>query len=86
MATPLSRANFADLLDPAFRKIYTDAEKELDYKYSQIFNVFNSSKNIEKDSSISGLGRLVKTDEGVAFSNDTLYQGLRKLLPVMAAS
>lgn len=75
MATPLSRANFADLLDPAFRKIYTDAEKELDYKYSQIFNVFNSSKNLEKDSSISGLGRLVKTGEGVAFPNDTLYQG-----------
>jgi hypothetical protein len=64
MATPLSRANFADLLDPAFRKVYTDAEKELPYIYSQVFNVMNSSKNLEKDTSISGLGTLVEKSEG----------------------
>ena len=71
----ISRANFADLLDPAFRKIFTDAEKELDYKYSQVFNVFNSSKNLEKDSSLSGLGILAEKPEGTALSVDTVYQG-----------
>ena len=71
----MSRANFADLLDPAFRKIVTDADKELDYKYSQVFNVFNSSKNIEKDSSISGLGVLAEKPEGNTMAEDSVIQG-----------
>lgn len=75
MATPISRANFADLLDPAFRKIYSDAEKELSYKYQDIFNVFSSSKNLEKDSGVSGLGQLVEKTEGGTIAQDTIYQG-----------
>lgn len=71
----LSRANFADLLDPAFRKIYSDAEKELTYKHSEIFNVFNSSKNLEKDSGISGLMQMAEISEGAAVTVDTVYQG-----------
>ena len=45
-STPQSRASFADLLDPAFRTVYTDANNELPYMYSQVFNVFNSGKNL----------------------------------------
>jgi hypothetical protein len=71
----LTRANFADLLDPAFRKIYSDAEKELNYKYSQVFNVSNSSKNLEKDSGISGLQQMAEVGEGEAVTSDTVYQG-----------
>jgi phage major head subunit gpT-like protein len=71
----LSRANFADLLDPAFRKIYTDATNELPYKYSSIFNVYNSSKNIEKDSSVTGLQQMAEITEGGTVSVDTVYQG-----------
>jgi phage major head subunit gpT-like protein len=71
----ISRANFADLLDPAFRKIFSDANKELSYKYSDVFNVFNSSKNLEKDSGISGLMQMAEITEGAAVSVDTVYQG-----------
>jgi phage major head subunit gpT-like protein len=71
----ISRANFADLLDPAFRKIYSDATKELPYKMTEVFNVFNSSKNIEKDSGISGLMQMAEITEGAAVSVDTVYQG-----------
>jgi len=73
--SPTTRANFPDVLDPAFRKIYTDATKELPYKYESVFNVFDSSKNIEKDSSVSGLGRLAKIDEGAAVTADGPIQG-----------
>jgi len=75
MSTPISRANFADLLDPAFRKIYTDATKELSYKYQDVYNVYSSEKNLEKDSSVSGLGQLVEKPEGGTMAQDTIYQG-----------
>jgi hypothetical protein len=75
MSTPLTRANFADLLDPAFRKVYSDADKELDYKYDQVFNVSTSSKNLEKDTGISGLGTLTEKTEGGTMAEDTVYQG-----------
>lgn len=71
----LTRANFSDLLDPAFRKVYTDAEKTLEYKYSSIYNVFNSTKNLEKDTSISGLTQLAEIGEGEAVTSDTINQG-----------
>jgi len=75
MANPITRQNFADALDPAFRKFYSDAERELPYVYRSIFNVLTSNKNIEKDSGISGLGTLVEKAEGAAITSDTLYQG-----------
>ncbi len=71
----LTRANFADLLDPAFRKIYTDAEKELPYKSQDVYNIFPSTKNLEKDSSVSGLQQLAEITEGDAVTADTIYQG-----------
>ncbi len=71
----IARANFPDLLDPAFRKIYTDAEKELPYMYTQIFNVVNSTKNLEKDSSVSGLGTLIEKPEGAAITYEDILQG-----------
>lgn len=71
----LTRANFPDLLDPAFRKIYTDAEKELPYKYQDVYKVATSTKNIEKDSGISGLQQLAEITEGAAVTSDTIYQG-----------
>lgn len=71
----ISRANFPDLLDPAFRKIFTDATRELDYKYSSILNVERSTKNIEKSSSVSGLQQLAEVGEGEAVTADTIYQG-----------
>lgn len=82
----ISRSNFPDLLDPAFRKIYTDAEKELPYMYTEIFNVVDSKKNLEKDSSVSGLGTLVEKAEGAAITYEDILQGLRNLSLSLAMS
>lgn len=71
----ITRANFADYLDPAFRKMYTDAERELPYQYQDIFHVLDSTKNIEKDSSVSGLGTLVAMPENTALSYEDPLQG-----------
>lgn len=65
------RPNFPDLLDPAFRKIYMDAEKQLPEMRGKVFHEMTSSKNIEKDSGISGLSTLVvKTEDGAITYED----------------
>jgi len=75
MYSPTTRANFADALDPAVRKIFTDTDKELPYIYTQIFNISDSSKATEKDSSVSGLGTLRRINEGEAVTTDGPIQG-----------
>lgn len=70
-----TRANFADLLDPIFRKIYNDQEKQLPEKRSMIFNELSSSKNNEKDSNMSGLSRLVEKAEGANITYEDRTQG-----------
>jgi len=71
MALPESRGNFADVLDPSFRAIFDGMYAQLPQQMSSIFNVMNSTKNIEKDSAISGLSKLVETGEGEAIT----YEG-----------
>src|SRR3990167_7914048 len=58
------RANFGDLLEPGFRKIFDDAFEEMPLVFPQIFNVDSSSKQDEKDSGITGFGLLQQTGEG----------------------
>jgi phage major head subunit gpT-like protein len=59
------RPQWPDLLDPSFRKIYGDEVKQLPSMVESIFNTDSSSKNIEKDSSASGLSKMVeKTESG----------------------
>ena len=59
-----ARPVWPTLLDPSFRKVYDNTDKGFDSKISQIFNVESTDKAYEKDTSVSGLGRLVQKSEG----------------------
>jgi phage major head subunit gpT-like protein len=69
------RSQWPDILDPTFRTIYGNEVKQLPTKYADIFNTFTSKKNIEKDSSASGLSRLVQRAENAAITYEDEAQG-----------
>src|SRR3989304_5839500 len=57
------RANFADELDPAVRKIFFDdynAEPEM---MPKIFNILTSDRDLETDSATTGFGKMIQTSE-----------------------
>lgn len=64
-----------DILDPRFRKIYGDELKALPQVGPSIFHMETSSRNIEKDSSASGLSKLVRRAEGQAITYEDEVQG-----------
>lgn len=64
-----------DLLDPRFRKIYGDELKMIPAIGSTIFHMETSSRNIEKESSASGLSKLIRRSEGQAISYEDEIQG-----------
>lgn len=68
-----ARPVWPTLLDPSFRKIYNDTEKRFESKIASIFNVENTDKAYEKDTSVSSLGRLVPKSEGdsIVYSKPT---------------
>lgn len=70
-----SRPQWPDLLDPRFRKIYGDELKLIPSIGTTLFHVETSSKNIEKDSSASGLSKLIRRSEGQAISYEDEVQG-----------
>ena len=69
------RPQWPDLLDPRFRKIYGDELKLIPSIGTSIFHVETSSKNNEKDSSASGLSKLVRRSEGQAITYEDEIQG-----------
>lgn len=69
------RPQWPDLLDPRFRKIYGDELKTLTQVGPSIFHVETSSRNIEKESSASGLSKLIRRSEGQAISYEDEVQG-----------
>jgi hypothetical protein len=69
------RPQWPDLLDPRFRKIYGDELKLIPSIGTTIFNVDTSTKNNEKDSSASGLSKLVRRSEGQAITYEDEQQG-----------
>lgn len=64
-----------DLLDPRFRKIYGDELKLIPRVGPSIFHMESSSKNEEKDSSASGLSKLVRRSENQAITYEDEVQG-----------
>ena len=72
---PEIRGNFADILDPSFRTIFYETYGQLPQKMPQIFNVLSSSKNIEKDSGMSGFGKMIEKGEGAAVQYEGREQG-----------
>ncbi len=69
------RPQWPDLLDPRFRKIYGDELKAIPQVGPSIFNMETSSRNIEKESSASGLSKLIRRSEGQAISYEDEVQG-----------
>lgn len=67
------RPQWPDLLDPTFRKIYGEEIERHEQRVGTIFNVMSSNKNIEKDTSASGLSKMVQRTEAsaVAFEDET---------------
>lgn len=66
---------WADILDPSFRTIYGAEVKQIPTKFQDVFNTFGSKKNIEKDSSASGLSKLVQRAENAAIAYEDETQG-----------
>lgn len=66
---------WADVLDVRFRKIYGDELKAIPQVGPSIFHMLSSSRNIEKDSSASGLSTLVRRGENQAISYEDEVQG-----------
>ena len=69
------RPQWPDILDPRFRKIYGDELKLIPQVGPSIFHMETSTRNIEKDSSASGLSKLITRSEGQAISYEDEVQG-----------
>ena len=57
------RANFADELDPAVRKIFFDAYDAEPEMMPKVFNILTSGMDTEMDSATTGFGKLIQTSE-----------------------
>lgn len=66
-----------DLLDPRFRKIYGDEVKLVPQVGPTIFHMETSTRNIEKESSASGLSKLIRRNENQAISYEDEVEGFR---------
>lgn len=73
--TGTSRANFGDLLEPGFRTIFFDQYEQIPQIYSQIFHVISTERPYFSDSSVSGFGQLVETNEGSPLTYEDPVQG-----------
>lgn len=57
------RSTFGDILEPGFRKIFNDKYSEIPEQFTKLFKVNSSTKYNEKDSAVSGFGKLDVTGE-----------------------
>lgn len=70
-----NRPKWPSLLDPSFRTIAEGTEKQFPSMIAKIFNVNSSDKAFEKDTSVSGLGRLAQKPEGDAIVFESPVSG-----------
>jgi len=66
---------WADTLNSNIRKIYGDELKQVPTQYQNIFNIENSSKDREIESSASGLSQFVLTGENSPLTYEDRAQG-----------
>ena len=72
---PATRGNFAQLLAPGlFAVIYEDLEMHPE-EYSQLFNIYPSTRAYEEDQLVAGLGAVPKKPEGETMKIDEPIQG-----------
>jgi len=70
-----TESNFGDLLEPGFRKIFTDEYKAVPSMVDVVFNVVKSKKYNEKYSSVGGFGDFEDFTTSGTIAYDDLYQG-----------
>lgn len=72
---PANRGAFAQLLAPGLRQIiYNELEMHPE-EYSQIFNIYNSTRAYEEDLLVAGLGTVPQKPEGTPIAFDEAIQG-----------
>lgn len=72
---PATRGAFAQLLAPAlYSVIYEDLEMQPE-EYSQLFNIYPSTRAYEEDQLVAGLGSVPKMPEGQKLTMDEPIQG-----------
>lgn len=69
-----NRANFGDLLEPGFAKIYNDSFKEISQLYPSILNVKTSDKQDERESAVTGFSQLAAIAEGASVTYEDPIQ------------
>lgn len=70
---PAISENFADLLEPGLRKIFTDQYNQIPEMYQSIYNVNTTDKPYEKDSSVGSFGDMEPFNGQITY--DEVYQG-----------
>lgn len=67
--------NFGDLLEPGLRQILFNKFSQYPEEYAVVFNVDTSTRDREKESTLSGLGSMPQKNKGASISYDDPYQG-----------
>jgi hypothetical protein len=70
--------DIAACVDPVYRVIHNDAYNKKAPQYPHIVNILSSTKIQEKESLITGFGKVPKKDKGTAISYDDPIEGLPK--------
>jgi len=70
---PAVSENFADLLEPGLRKIFTDQYNQIPEMYQSIFNINTTDKPYEKDSSVGAFSDMEPFTGTIGY--DEIYQG-----------
>ncbi|KKM24277.1 hypothetical protein LCGC14_1606740 [marine sediment metagenome] len=72
---PASRGNFSQLLAPGLAAIIYEDLEALPEEYSQVFNVYPSTRAYEEDNLVAGLGSVPRKREGETLTMDEPIQG-----------
>ena len=78
MSAPLSIGQASDLVDVSIQNVYAKAS-EPEPTYTKYFNARKTEDQLEKDSSLSGLGEADFVDENGVIISDTPVQGYKKV-------
>lgn len=78
MSAPLSIGQAADLVDVSIQNVYAKASEPTP-TYTKYFNARTTEDQLEKDSSLSGLGEADFVDENGVIISDTPVQGYKKV-------
>lgn len=75
MPVPAVSENFADLLEPGFRKIFTDQYREMPSMIDSLFTMLGSGRSLEEDSSVGAFGDFNDFTQSGTVTYDDVVQG-----------